>query len=340
MTGQTGVWGAPVRGALAAVEACYAAAITVRNRRYDRTGPQVTLPVPVLSVGNITVGGTGKTPLVIELVQRLERLGRTPAVVSRGYRAPTGQPNDEELVIRAHCPTVVCLADADRAAAALRAHERFGADVIVLDDGFQHRRLARCLDLVVVDATCPFGYGRLLPRGLLREPASSLRRAHLLIVSRCDQRSRTALEGVVGQLRRIVGDTPIVQCNHRVSCIERLDGSPISGSVEGKRAVLFAGIGHPQAFETTARSQGLDVVGVRWWPDHHHYRLRDVEALLRAGAFPAHDFLLTTEKDAIKVAMLDGVDRRAIAVLKIAIDFSGDGGTILQQVLKDSVDAG
>ena len=334
--GETGVWAAPVRALLRALEGIYTLGVTLRNRRYDRKGAQVTLPIPVISVGNITAGGTGKTPLVIELVQRLESLGRNPAVISRGYKADQGEPNDEECLVRKHCPAVVCLADSDRGRAGVIAHREFGADVIVLDDGFQHRRLARTLDIVVVDATCPFGYGHLLPAGLLREPVEGLRRAHVVVVSRCGQVSKSDLARLETRLRDLAKNAALLQCDHLVTGIERLDGTPVEGSVEGERAVLFAGIGHPAAFRTTAQSLGVEVVGERWWPDHHHYRRGDIDALLKTNAFPSHDLLITTEKDAIKLAAIEGFDHARIAVIKITIDFAHDGGTILQSLLRDA----
>jgi tetraacyldisaccharide 4'-kinase len=307
----------------------------------------------ILSVGNITVGGTGKTPLVIDLVRRLEAMGRNPAVVSRGYKAAADEPNDEELLIRRSCPGVIYLADPDRSAAAQRACDDCGADVIVLDDGFQHRRLWRTLDIVLIDVTNPFGYGHLLPRGLLREPLSSLRRAQVVVLTRCDQvsgaelsRLADRLEGLAPQAElsrladRLEGLAPQatqLRCRHRVIAVETLDGKPCEGGLDGKRAVLFAAIGNPRSFATAARTLGVEVVGERWWPDHHAYRPRDIHSMLRSGRFPPHDLLLTTEKDAVKLAELHGLDCAGILVLRIAIDFVDDGGTIFQTVLEKTL---
>ena len=335
VNGEAGAWAIPIRAFLRGLESLYAGAIAFRNRTYDRRGPRVLLPVPVISVGNLTVGGTGKTPLVIELVQRLERMGRNPAVVSRGYKADRDEPNDEERLIRKHCPGVVCLSDPDRGGAGDLAHRKFGADVIVLDDGFQHRQLARTLDIVVVDATCPFGFGHLLPRGLLREPVGALRRAQVVVATRCDQVSRAQLGRLKTRLRDLAKQAVHLQCNHLVTGIERLDAAPIQDPLEGRRVVVFAGIGHPGAFKTTVQSLGVEIVGERWWPDHHHYRLADIKALLEVNAFPEHDLLITTEKDAIKLAEMKGFNHADIVVVKIAIDFADDGGTILQRLLEE-----
>jgi len=167
--GKAGWMAAPALGALRAGSWLYGAAVTLRNRWYDgHTAP--TVSVPVISVGNLTVGGTGKTPMVMAVARCLQRLGGNPVIIARGYRAGPNGPNDEELLIRKRCPSVAYLAEKDRLAAAETAARRFAADCAILDDGFQHRRLARQLDIVLIDATCPFGFGYLLPRGLLREP--------------------------------------------------------------------------------------------------------------------------------------------------------------------------
>ena len=333
IAGEAGVGASPVRGLLRAAEAIYAGIVAVRNAHYDRRGPSHPLSIPIISVGNLTVGGTGKTPFVIELVGRLERMGFSPAVVARGYKATDGQPGDEERVIRTHCPSVVYVADPDRALACEIARSEFGADVIVLDDGFQHRRLERSLDIVLVDATCPFGYGHMLPRGRLREPVGSLKRAHVVVITRCDQVSQAALERIEQRLRLVANEATHLMGRHHVTSVERLDGTPLEGSLEGKRAVLFAGIANPDTFVTTVRLLGADVVGRCWWSDHHHYRRRDLDSLFRSGRFPPHDVVLTTEKDAVKLAALGFTEQAGLFVVKVAIDLRGEGDTMLQLVL-------
>ena len=360
VAGETGVWASPVRGLLWSAAVIYGRAIALRNAWYDRKGTTVRLPVPVISVGNLTVGGTGKTPFVIDLVRRLDALGYSPAVIARGYGATPGEPNDEQKLIQKNCPSVAYVSDPDRRRAGEVACERFGADVIVLDDGFQHRRLARDLDIVLVDATCPFGYGHVLPRGLLREPVIGLRRAHIVVLTRCDQVSCTELARIEARLRELAPGAAHLMCNHRVTGIERLDGTPVGanqlaptlkgvgaeGGLDRKRVVLFAGIAHPQSFVTTVSSLGADVVAARWFPDHHRYTRRNLQSLLRGDRFPQHDFLVTTEKDAVKLAhwilapTLTGVgadggfDTATIVVVRVAIDFVDDGGTMLQAILE------
>ena len=343
-----------MRGCFRLAEVAYASAVSLRNARYDRRGPSEVLPIPVVSVGNVTAGGTGKTPFVIEIVERLDRMGFSPAVVSRGYGAgetqqaggASGLPgadetaNDEERLIRRRCRGVITVSNSNRAWAAEVAHRKCGADVIVLDDGFQHRRLGRSLDIVLVDATCPFGFGHMLPRGLLREPVASLRRAQLIALTRCDQASPAEIERIETRIRSIVGDPLLLRCRHGVTSIDYLDDSPMEGGLDGRRAVLFAGLGHPEAFATTVRSLGVDVVAHRWWPDHHRYTLRQIKALLEGDRLPPYDLLLTTEKDAVKLRDIDGIDPRRIGVVKVSIDFEGRGGTILQSVLDEALGRG
>jgi len=283
------------------------------------------------------VGGTGKTPFVVELAKRLGDLGASPAVIARGYGSEVGRPNDEELLIRRRCPDVPYVADPDRVAAARYAIKELGADVIVLDDGFQHRRLGRVLDIVLIDATCPFGYGHLLPRGLLREPVGALQRAQLLVLTRCDQAAPAEVERLEDRLSRLAGDAVLIKCRHAVTGVEDLGGVDLTETVGQRKAVLFAAIGHPGSFLHTVSSLGIEVVGHRWWPDHHRYRARDIDGLLEVGRFPQHDLLLTTEKDAVKLAQLPAMDHAAIGVVKIAIDFVDDGGTILQHRLAQAL---
>ncbi len=328
--GQAGVQWRPVLGVLVALSVAYQWIVTCRNRIFDRRGPSARLDVPVISVGNITVGGTGKTPVVIDLVNRLESLGRSVAVVARGYGATAGTANDEEQLIRRHCPNAVYVANANRAEGGALAIDRFGANTIILDDGFQHRRLARDLDVVLIDATCPFGFGYVLPRGLLREPMSSLKRASVIVLSRCDQVSVSQINHLEKKIASIAPAVQILRSTHRVMGVQTLAGIKIDYTEARLRAVLFGGIGHPEAFATTVRSMNIEVVGQHWWPDHHNYRASDVDQLMRLGRFPEHDIFLTTEKDAVKLCELKGIEDEFIGVVKIAIDFNEGDDTIMQ----------
>ncbi len=166
-----------LRGLLRAAELPYTLAVRFRNHRYDRRRTAVHhVSVPVISVGNLTLGGTGKTPMVKWLARRVEDLGARVALVSRGYRAASGELNDEARELAQALPTIPHIQNRDRVAAARFAIEKFNPDVLLLDDGFQHRRLARDLDVVLLDALEPFGFDHVFPRGTLREPLDGLAR--------------------------------------------------------------------------------------------------------------------------------------------------------------------
>ena len=183
---QRGLRAAAWRALLRTAETPYALAMRVRNLRYNLTRYVHVADVPVISVGNLTLGGTGKTPLVAWIARWLRQRDVRVTIVSRGYGAERGEPNDEALELEQRLPDVPHLQNADRVAAAHTAIEEFDCQVVVLDDGFQHRRLARDLDIVLLDACEPFGFGHVFPRGLLREPISGLKRADVVVLSRAD----------------------------------------------------------------------------------------------------------------------------------------------------------
>ncbi len=326
--GSAGAWWRPLRWALAAVEPVYALAVGRRNAAFD-DGSRVIerVEVPVISVGNITAGGTGKTPLVIDLVQRLERMGRKVGVVSRGYKAAAGGVADELALVGRKVPGAICVANPDRVAGARAAIGR-GADVIVLDDGFQHRRIGRDLDIVVIDATDPFGGERLLPRGRLREPVASLARAGLVVVSRADAVDADVLSALMERVGRFGRS---VTCRHAPAGLYDVDGNRCDAAVG--RVFVFAGVGNPKAFEGTVVRAGLTVVGRRWWGDHHRYTPADLaevrESVRRVGA----DFAVTTEKDAVKLVGLARSVADDLRVLAIEIDYLDGGACVMDEVL-------
>jgi tetraacyldisaccharide 4'-kinase len=331
-------WPGALRLLLRAVEVPYSIAINRRNRYYNRNGPRFRPPIPVISVGNLILGGTGKTPMVVALVELLRELGRRPAVVARGYKAPSGGPSDEELLVRRVAGDVIYVADADRCNAAKIAHEAHGADAIVVDDGFQHRALGRDLDLVLIDALCPFGFDHLLPRGLLREPVRSLSRADAVVITRCDQVTGAELAGIELRVREHLSERPILRARHRVTALEPLDGGGsaehLTEAIRGQNVAAFAGIGRPEAFERSLRDWGVELIGHHWFRDHHHYRIEDVQQV--RDEFPQSDWLVTTEKDAVKLAPLD-LDNRRIAVVKVAIDLDENSHTMLRSLVRSTL---
>ena len=256
----------------------------------------------VISVGNLTVGGTGKTPMVLSLAERLAREGRKVAILTRGHRGShsadsRGLPqSDEVAMLRERLGGQVQLgvgADRHESGSTLAAH---GVEWFVLDDGFQHLELARDADIVLVDATDPFGGGMLLPAGRLREPVSAIRRADIVVITRSVQAPSRALESLI----RRHTECPIFYSSTKLESVlrvPRLDVALPRQDFERARFLAFCGIGNAPAFFEDLRGWGFPVVGERSFPDHHVYTSRETEELEGAAAKCSADALLCTEKD-------------------------------------------
>lgn len=306
--------------------AIYGAAVRRRNRYYDDPRRAIRVPMPVLSVGNLAVGGTGKTPLVAWLVGRLQERGRKPAVVTRGYGGRAGRGplsvslgdgplvassicGDEPWLLGRRLRGALVIAGSDRVAGAAFARSR-GADVVVLDDGFQHRRLHRDLDLVLLDGARPFGNGRLLPAGPLREPVDSLRRADVVVVTRTAPGEDVS--AVARALAEIDAACAVVRAGHRRVGFVDVDGMPVARPV---RAVAFCGIATPDGFRRDLQEEGVDLAGFLAFPDHHPWAAEDIRRL-RDAALSQNAALATTEKD---LARLDPPARAALAAAVVAL---------------------
>lgn len=279
------------------------------------------LDVPVISVGNLSVGGTGKTPMVVWLARKLLRRGLRPGILSRGFgpstgRAGDGVRGDEAAVIVAQVPDAPHHQDPDRVRGG-RELARRGLDAILLDDGFQHRRLARDLDLVLVDATRPWGLPTppgggppvraLLPRGLLREPPSALARADAVILTRADEVEPAELDRLRGEIAELAPALPILEAVHWPIAVHDPDGWRLSTEVlRGREVELASGIGNPASFEATVARLGASIVRHHRFPDHHAWSPGDLE-----GPGDGQRMLVTTQKDAAKLA---GIARKAWVV--------------------------
>lgn len=287
----------------------YGGAMRARARAYEfGLFARHSAGVPVACAGNLSAGGTGKTPFVAWLVRELEQRGRKPGVLARGYAPRGGQArahSDEGLLLDELLPGRLRLERADRVAGA-RALVASGADAIVLDDGFQHLRLQRELDFVLVDATRPWGLPAaqagepavraLLPRGLLREPPSALARAHALVVTRSDQVEARALGELEAQLEGWAPGLPIARARHAARAWLALDGARLPlEHLRGQPLELVSGIGNPAAFEHSVRALGLEVAAHRRFPDHHDYSAQDLALALASGRA-----LVCTHKDLVK----------------------------------------
>ncbi len=316
-----------LRCGLRAVEPLYAGVTGIRNKLFDAGLKRARkLGRPTISVGNITTGGTGKTPIVQWLVEQLIAQGHRPAVLLRGYRASEGHSDEASLYRRIEGLEVE--ADPDRIAAARRVLARAPqTSVFLLDDAFQHRRAARDLDIVLIDATNPFGFEHVLPRGLLREPLRGLARADVLIITRVHDRA----DALRQRLRALNPIAPILSCRHVITGLRDEHDQP---APLPQRAIAIAGIGNPMAFfEQLETELGIPLTQTIALPDHHAY---DAAALARIrSAAPNGTAVITTEKDWVKLARTDHGLLLLRAALKI--DFAdGDALALLQAVATDT----
>jgi tetraacyldisaccharide 4'-kinase len=346
---QKGASAAGLRLATAAVEPFYSGVTLLRNRLYDagvlRTA---SLGKPTISIGNLTAGGTGKTPMVRWLAAKLRERGRQVAVLSRGYKTVPGQLGDEQRMLDAmlngagNLPVVI-QANPDRAiAAAMALKSDPGVDLFLLDDGFQHRRVSRDLDIVLLNATEPFGFGHVLPRGLLREPVGGIRRASAVVITHADRVDESALAEIERRVRRYHSDVPIFRAVHQPSGLRTArcpNASPADrtlNELREKRIYAFCGLGNPEAFGRQIESLGGTLVGKRWFSDHHAYSADDLKLLMEDAGRNRADLLVTTEKDWIKVGEL--VEARASAPpiwrIDVELQFQGDGAAKLLELIE------
>jgi tetraacyldisaccharide 4'-kinase len=260
----------------------------------------------VISVGNITLGGTGKTPLVEWLARWIGQRGVRVCIISRGYGAQEGSRNDEALELEQKLPNVPHVQNPNRIEAARRAIEEFRTQVIILDDAFQHRRIHRDLDIVLIDAFEPFGYGHVFPRGLLREPLAGLRRAGLIALSRADMIDAAQLSAIRKQVDEMHPGVPCMELAHAPqSLLVWKEGEQPLDSLAGKCVAAFCGIGNPAGFRHTLEQCGYEVAAWREFPDHHRYSRDDVADLSQwayrsAAALSA---VVCTHKDLVKIAL-------------------------------------
>jgi tetraacyldisaccharide 4'-kinase len=286
--------------------------------------------VPVVSIGNLAVGGAGKTPVAIAVARRLAARGRRVAVLSRGYGATRrdarvvadgaqvllgAAEGGDEPVLVARRLGVPVLCGPRRAELARAAVEEHRADALLLDDGFQHRALARDLDVVVLDAMNPFGNGRLLPAGPNREPRAALRRAGLVWLSRADQAEPAARAA----LRALAVDaTRRAPVESRHAPVEVVDGTLARGlgvgALRGRRVLLLAGIARPAGFRRTLAGLGAELGAEAIFPDHHPFTEGELGRVLREAETARCELVVTTEKDAVRLPPGAAADPRVCAV--------------------------
>lgn len=311
------LWGKVAWLALTPLSLGFSALVWGRNLLYDRRWlPSERLPLKVVSVGNLTVGGTGKTPFVLWLAQALQSRGHQVGILTRGYLGKnttatvvgiagqalaTPVEVGDEAVMLARSFAGVVIAGRDRVAAARLARERFGVDVVILDDGFQHRRLARAVDLLLVHGKNGIGNGWLLPAGPLREPLAAVRRAHMLILTKGGVHSDDA-ERALG--RMVTSHyLPVFFANLKptalISSTQRQWRELPLGLLGGRRVVALSGVADPVPFYQFLQDWEAEVIEVIEFPDHHTYTQADWLALSHASQ--KCDLIVTTEKDLVKL---------------------------------------
>ena len=291
--------------------------VSIRNAGYNHGWIESRrLSRPVLSVGNLTVGGTGKTPLVANVAKTLLRHGLTPSILSRGYgrsskakmvviepgagRHPTPQEvGDEPALLARMLPEVPIILCADRYRAGQLAEERFHVDAHILDDGFQHRALARTLDLVALDATQPLDDWGLLPAGRQREPLSALRRAQIIVITRTDSADSKSLEELVAKVSP--GAKVFRSRTTLRGWADAWSGEAIPPTkLHQQKVAAFCGIGNPQTFFADLRRWGFNLLAEDAFPDHHGYTGGEIQQLVASARKIGAAALLTTQKDAVK----------------------------------------
>ena len=302
----------------------YGAAVAARNTAYDRGWlRQATLPCRVVSVGNLTVGGTGKTACTQLIAERFQRMGRTVVILSRGYggaqhaytlrveagrllvdgqEAPRDGLADEPQLLAQALPEVPVLVGAKRAATGAEACQRFQTDTAILDDGLQHRQLRRDCEIILVHARMPLGGWAMFPRGPMREPLSSLKRADIIVVTKADE--ALELAGAIGErLQSLAPEAVLAMAVHQPSAVrEALTGQRHEPKLlQGRRVALLSSIGDPQGFEATVRRLHADVAWHHTFPDHHRFLPSDWQAITARMRGQRLDALVTTDKDWVRL---------------------------------------
>lgn len=315
-------------GALASV---FTLVTKARGKLYE-TGIMRRFPLgcQVISVGNVTVGGTGKTPVVEILAKTLRDEGRSVAILSRGYRKKEASffkrlfseaapprvvsdgervlldselSGDEPFMLASNLPGVVVLVDKNRVKAGRYAISRFGSDVLILDDGFQYMKLKHSHEIVLVDATNPFGNGHLLPRGILREPASNIKRADFIFITKSDGKT----EALRARLKRMNARAEIAECRHRPRFYKNTftgDILPLD-AVKGMKVVTLTGIAAPLSFENSVVRMGGRILSRERFPDHYRYKAQDIINVINNADELGADAIFTTEKDAVRLPRLE-----------------------------------
>jgi tetraacyldisaccharide 4'-kinase len=332
----------------------YGAVQTAREFCYrQKIIPTQKLPCKVISIGNITVGGTGKTPLTIHVAETLKQSGHKVAVVSRGYKGSAERhggivsdgrtlymdaalSGDEPCLIAGRLKDVPVVVGKNRFAAGMLAVKNFQTDVIVLDDAFQHLKLKRDLDLVLLDCLRPFGNAHLLPRGPLREPISSLARGTACILTRCRTEAAETAISVIASIKRLLPESPVFTSTHIPYCYMVKKGNKIQfgnhsefmsprdiTEIKNHKIFAFSGIARNDDFQHTLNVLGINATGFLEFSDHHQYTQNDLATILRLAGNSSADLLITTEKDHVRIAHKESFPMDLV-VVGVKVSFGND----------------
>ncbi len=306
----------------------------LRNWGYDHAWLRTTrAALPVISVGNLSVGGTGKSPMVAWLAGYLRQRGVRVAVLSRGYGQLDSGQNDEALELELALPDVPHLQHWDRVASATLAADELDMQVLLLDDGFQHRRLERDLDIVLIDASESAACRWLLPGGLLREPMSSLSRADVVVLTRAATAEQSSYDKLLVQVQRRAPQAVVISANHRPKCLWSAAAGAVGLDRLSQQSVLaFCAIGSPSSFFGSLAELGAHVLDTRTWPDHHAFSGEDVAALTAwPQQFPHAKAIVCTMKDWVKIQS-ESIAGVPLLALRIEMEFDPSSMVLVQKI--------
>jgi len=342
------------RSLLSMVSKVYGGAVKLRRNFYKKAVfRSKRLPCSIISIGNITVGGTGKTPMTIYVAKVVKQLGYNVAVISRGYKGKAEKiggivsdgkvllmtpdnAGDEPYMMAKRLKDVPVIVGKNRFKAGRQAISKFDPDVIVLDDGFQHLKLQRDLDLVLVDYRKLFGNGHLLPRGVMREPASALLNANAIILTRSDAVNKNEMSSSLKNLGFYERNKPVYRTFHHPFIYNIMNGEKKiseknikeisrqnSECIKGRPVFAFSGLADNHDFQQTVKSLSCNLSGFMEFPDHHPYSEKDLKDISAAAKRSMSDCLITTEKDYVRMA--HKIDWPGdLFVIGIEIDFGAD----------------
>jgi len=304
------------------------------HRNFYRFRKAYKAPKPVISIGNITVGGVGKTPIVIWLVRNLLNKGFKAVILIRGYMPQVTETSDEVDMLNEQIPYTPVLAGADRISNIRKSVDFLPVDVYIMDDAFQHWPIHRDLNVVAIDAVNPFGNEYLLPAGILREPLSSLKRADVFILTKTDGSSH--LQTLLSKLKRINPKALIVESRYKSSsAVDVFDAQTMPEDfLKEKHVVGFCGIGEPLSFESSLKNSGAKIAKLFVYMDHHIYKKDDIQRMVESCRAQDAQVLVTTHKDAVKLrAFKDQLADIRLIYIPVQLEITKGADEFLQKVI-------